>query len=205
MIAVAGNFAVHVFSSNLQFRSSLTTNGIMATAWSPDSQRLAGAGLDNSVTIWDIASGNTLQNLQGHSGPVMGVSWSPIGNQLVSVSTDMTARIWDTNTGATLLTLQSIDELLSVSWSPDGRKIAMGGGHYDNNNNPTNVIQIWDATTGRIIISLGNSNTYQPIISMTWSPDSTKLVLGQDCIFGYRRCNLTRASATPKRQTTVAF
>ena len=34
---------------------------------------------------------------------------------------------------------------------------------------------------------------------------SSVLVLCQDCIFGYIRSNLTRASVTPKCQLTVAF
>jgi len=54
------------------------TSGVNAVAWSPDGTRLATAGDDQEVRLWD-PTGHHHVNLIGHTDRVTAVAWSPDG------------------------------------------------------------------------------------------------------------------------------
>ncbi len=67
---------------------------IGAVAFSPDgSQIISGSG-DQTVRLWDAASGEELRQLIGHTSGVSSVAFSPDGKQIVSGSLDDTVRVW---------------------------------------------------------------------------------------------------------------
>ncbi|GAB4413845.1 MAG: hypothetical protein Kow00106_08760 [Anaerolineae bacterium] len=78
---------------------------VRALSWSPQGDRLASAGLDNTVRIWDVASRQTLQVLAGHTDWVFSVAWSPDGTRLVSGGADDSVRLWDARDGRALTVL----------------------------------------------------------------------------------------------------
>jgi tetratricopeptide (TPR) repeat protein len=94
-------------------------------AFSPDGQRLASGGWDNTKKIWDSATGQELFSLNGHAGGVISVAFSPDGRRLASGSYDNTVKIWDSSTGQELFDLKGRAGVVqSVAFSPDGYRLA---------------------------------------------------------------------------------
>ena len=72
------------------------TDDVFAVAFHPDGTRLASAGRDRAVWLWDLARGDDVARLQGHTKLVFSLAFSPDGKSLVSGSGDLTVRLWDT-------------------------------------------------------------------------------------------------------------
>jgi WD40 repeat protein len=72
------------------------TDEVFAVAFHPGGTRLASAGRDRAVWLWDLAKGEPVVRLQGHTSYVWSLAFSPDGKTLVSGSGDSTVRLWDT-------------------------------------------------------------------------------------------------------------
>jgi WD40 repeat protein/predicted Ser/Thr protein kinase len=72
------------------------TDDIFAAAFHPDGTRLATAGRDQAIWLWDLERGQAVARLPGHSSYVWSLAFSPDGKTLVSGSGDFTVRLWDT-------------------------------------------------------------------------------------------------------------
>jgi hypothetical protein len=72
------------------------TDEVFAAAFHPDGTRLATAGRDRAIWLWDLATGQEVARLQGHTSYVWSLAFSPDGATLVSGSGDFTVRLWDT-------------------------------------------------------------------------------------------------------------
>ena len=113
---------------------------VWSVAFSPDGQRLASASWDQTVKIWDSATGKELFALKGHAETVRSVAFSPDGRRLASASNDQTVRIWDSTTGKELSALKGHAGLVSsVAFSPDGQRLASG--------NEDGSIHLWETAS----------------------------------------------------------
>ncbi len=88
--------------------------------WSPDGRRVAVAGYDRAVRVWDADTGRELLDLRGHSDYIRSCDWSPDGSRLVTGGVDGTVRVWDTASGIELLTIEGGRE---ACWSADGTQL----------------------------------------------------------------------------------
>jgi WD40 repeat protein len=52
--------------------------------FSPDGTLLASGSNEGTVKIWDVATGNLLRTLEGHSSLIESVAFSPDGNLLAA-------------------------------------------------------------------------------------------------------------------------
>ncbi len=62
------------------------------------------------------------------------------------------------------------EEVLTVAWSPNGQRIASGGGPFDD------TVQICDATTGKLIT---NYQGGLAVNQLAWSPNSKFIATGR--------------------------
>src|SRR5262249_34206528 len=67
-------------------RLALQNDKFFALALAPDGKTLATGGLDQSVRLWDAATGEELTVLGGHTRAVGTVAFSPDGKTLASAS-----------------------------------------------------------------------------------------------------------------------
>lgn len=75
---------------------------VYAAALSPDGTRLATAGYDRVIQVWDVSSGNLWRSLEGHNGAVYDLDIDSTGQVLASASADETIKIWRIDTGERL-------------------------------------------------------------------------------------------------------
>lgn len=98
---------------------------VVSVAFSPDGKTLASGSSDNTVKLWDVASGGEVRTLSGHTDWARSVAFSPDGRTLASGSGDETVKLWDVASGQEVRTLSGYTrDVWSVAFSPDGRTLA---------------------------------------------------------------------------------
>ena len=76
----------------------LRHEGVLAAAFSHDSRRLATAGLDHTVKVWDVGRRQVIATCRGHEARVQSVAFSPDDRSLASCGDDGVVRVWDSST-----------------------------------------------------------------------------------------------------------
>ncbi|MFN7765752.1 MAG: TIR domain-containing protein, partial [Planctomycetaceae bacterium] len=105
------------------------TGPVFSVAYSPDGKRIVSGSQDNTLKVWDAATGQATLTLTGHTATVTSVAYSPDGKRIVSGSFDNTLKVWDAATGQETLTLTGhTGSVFSVAYSPDGKRIVSGSG-----------------------------------------------------------------------------
>ena len=148
---------------------------IAALDFSPDGKLLAAAGF-HEVLLTDPQAGQLVDRLVGLAERVQSLKFSPNG-QLLAVAGGNPARmgelqIWNVARRKLLLSVTvGFDTLYGVSWSPDGKTIAVGCS--DNN------VRAFDAETGEQVLQQGASGDW--VLGTVFSKDGSHLVsVGRD-------------------------
>jgi eukaryotic-like serine/threonine-protein kinase len=103
-----------------------------------------------------------------HPSRAISVAYSPDGKRLATTSlgtgdgTGPTLTVWDAQAGAKLFSHTGIHGQSTVTFSPDGKRVASNG-------------KIWDAETGQELLSLSRRN---PFSRMAFSPDGKRVATG---------------------------
>ena len=145
------------------------TNPVFSVAFSPDGKTLASGSYDDTIRLWEVATGAEIRELTGHTGNVYGVAFSPDGRILASGSYDDTIRLWEVATGVEIRELAGhTGSVHGVAFSPDGRILASGS--YDD------TIRLWEVATGKEIKELtGHTGS---VNGVAFSPDGKTLASG---------------------------
>jgi WD40 repeat protein/class 3 adenylate cyclase len=132
-------------------------------AFSADGSMLATTGDDGRLRVWDPQTGRRLRDFGGASDFVVGTGFSRDGSLVAAcwLEEDL-VRVWDVGTGRLVRAIRAPDAPFAVSFSPDGRRIAIGG--VD-----TPAGGVFDVHSGRRELSLdGHEGGLNDI---DWSPD----------------------------------
>ncbi|KAK5164605.1 U3 snoRNP protein [Saxophila tyrrhenica] len=93
----------------------------------PSGEVVAAGSLDDfDIHIWSVQTGQLLDQLAGHEGPVSSLAFAPNGGNLVSGSWDRTVRIWSVFARTqTSEPLQLQADVLCITVRPDSKQVAV--------------------------------------------------------------------------------
>ncbi len=101
------------------------TDWIGRIAWSPDGRMLASPSADETIRLWDAATGESVRTLHGHQMGVNCVAFDPSGRTLVSGSSDNTIKQWASVSGQQIRSLEGHHRSVnSVAVDPQGKLVA---------------------------------------------------------------------------------
>ncbi|KXH67293.1 hypothetical protein CSAL01_09342 [Colletotrichum salicis] len=116
----------------IRYRNFRTFTAPTRLSWScmavdPSGEVVAAGSLDSfDIHIWSVQTGQLLDQLTGHEGPVSALAFTPNGNSLISGSWDRTARIWSIfNRTQTSEPLQLQADILDIAVRPDSLQLAI--------------------------------------------------------------------------------
>ncbi len=166
------DYSVHVLDAvTLQVIDRLISHHCVVNSlqWSADGTQLLVSSMDGLAEIWDVANRIPLVTSPPYTQPgrILDV-WSPDEARVANLS-DGTSNvfIWNAKTGDTIAEFDiASNGALSLAWSPDGRRIALGGSQ----------LNVLDATTGQTLLTLSGHSV--SVASVAWSPDGSKIAGG---------------------------
>jgi eukaryotic-like serine/threonine-protein kinase len=159
---------------------------VYSVSFNPDGKRVTSGSYDNTVKIWDSASGQETITLRergllalfGFPPPgVWTIALGPDGRHVASArivplsgtDPDNGIKVWDAATGKMIWTLTGHEgQIRSLRFSPDGRRLASGS--------QDTTVKIWDVATGHETLTLkGHAGA---VTSVAFSPDGRHLATG---------------------------
>ncbi len=151
---------------------SLTHNGtVWGSAFSPSGQRLATAGNDGVLKVWDTVTGRLVANLALLTPPADGygvtsVAFSPDGKLLAAATGEGRIVLYETS-GWTEVKSQPVQEgvIWGLAFSPDNTHLVSGG--------EGGALVVWTLADDVFVQPL-NGHTGD-IQAVTYSPDGTRL------------------------------
>jgi WD40 repeat protein/serine/threonine protein kinase len=141
-------------------------------AFSPDESLLAAGNQDNSLTVWNLATGLEVATYRDHEKGVAAVAFTPDGKQVVSLSGKGVVKTWNATRGLDVLVLREGSKSNHAALSPDGRYVASASAE-------AGMARIWDTATGLKPLILEDKRGESRCLA--FSPDGDHLAVAVNC------------------------
>ncbi|KAL5002744.1 hypothetical protein BDV10DRAFT_180967 [Aspergillus recurvatus] len=112
---------------------------VVSVIFSPDTRLVISGSEDNTIRVWDTATGACLQILKGHEASISHIAVSPDSAHIASSALDETVRVWGLQLGELEMILKTKDSIDSIAFSMDGHQLTLLSA--------LNQVQIWDINT----------------------------------------------------------
>jgi len=155
-------------AANFAMRNALTghTGAVRSLLFSPDSSRLASAGAEGAIRVWDPAAGQTVRTIDGLASDVRSLSFSRKGDRIAAADGSDAVRIWSLAAPtAEPQQLKSDSPVRAVTFAPEGGSLASAG--------DGNRITLWDLQRGEPKRTFDGFD--DGITSLVYSPDGNTL------------------------------
>ncbi len=146
------------------------TGGVTSIAFGAGGYLIAVGTGSGDVRLWDATTGEGSGFMQKHTGAVESVAFQQDDFLVASGALEGGVQLWDVAARAEQMTLVDADNPIPVTslvFSPDGTKLAVGGG---------STLQLWDAATNTMQTTI--ETEVNDIASVAFSPDGTSLIYG---------------------------
>ena len=146
----------------------------IGAAVSPDGSFVTSAGFDGVAHVWDIESGEQIEELVGHRPGFTVPVPVPVGDHALTFSDDGTARLWDPLAGRETASFEhgSSDSggIWDATLSADGRNVVTAG-------SGDGIVRMWDAASAEELWSIEDLWSGSVGMSVNFSPDAALLAI----------------------------
>ncbi|MDZ4857832.1 MAG: WD40 repeat domain-containing protein [Candidatus Hydrogenedentes bacterium] len=99
---------------------------VAAARYSSTNEFILTMSRDGALKVWNTASGNLTNTLQGHADYLLTADFSPDGNRIVSAAFDQSVKVWESKASPGQRVLASYEwPIKKLSTSPDGQLAAI--------------------------------------------------------------------------------
>lgn len=155
--------------------------GVASVAAHPSGAIAASSSLDSFVRVFDVDTNDTIATLEAPPSEVWQMEFNPQGTILaVAGGSSASVKLWDTSSWELVATLSiprsesskptdkssSKKFVLSVAWSPDGRRLACGS--------MDGSVNVFDVSRAKFLHQL--EGHHMPVRSLVFSPVEPRLL-----------------------------
>jgi hypothetical protein len=95
---------------------------VWSVAFAPDGKTALSGSHDNTLRLWDLATGREIKKFEGHLDLVSSVAIAPDGKTALLDSWDHSLRLWDLASGREIRKFEGHSRVVnSVAFAPDGQ------------------------------------------------------------------------------------
>ncbi|MFH2203261.1 MAG: cytochrome c peroxidase [Elusimicrobiota bacterium] len=146
------------------------TDDVSAAVFTPDGAAILSVGGDDTLRLWDAATGASRAVWKAPEGEADDLAITPDGRTALLAGADGALVLWDLTAGRRLAALTGHKEhIRSIALSPDGRHAATTSFAGD--------LILWDITARKLLAVL-HPGPGAGAVSAAFSPDGRKLVTG---------------------------
>jgi WD40 repeat protein len=132
------------------------TKGVSAVTASPDGAYIVSGSWDDTIKVWDAATGREIFTLCGHTGGIRAVGVTPDCLRILSDSNDGTLRVWDAQDGRELQRFKSHNHYEAYTHGAASVPITADG-RYVISDTDDRMLALWDVRTGQCLLRFPRS------------------------------------------------